>query len=252
MFAKKSITQRGAAPQKSAEEKAAAKQAAREKKIKHLVRSNGACAEISIAREGIVRNEMYEDGKLYAKWQKIPTNIAIFHPSVYNFMTDFAAMSEEARKALLATKVFEIVVMEKDLQSKPNDKSVLTQIQRMAPYLPQIRKLVITIQIPDKYIADDDAFRASSTRSFLDRLVKELQVCRSLTWMPVTLHLPKSVPHMAKDGYCEYFPVQYLHPFFPFGFRNWCIKSKRERGLTEDADEDMVALITERYFIFNR
>lgn len=163
-------------------------------------------------------------------------------------------MSEEDRNTLLSTKIWEIVVSEEDLKSGGEVKgSVLEQIARIIYYIPQIRKLMITIHIPSEYITNNAAFAKSPAREFLEKLVKELGVCQALVWMSVILVLPESVPATAMSRKQSYkgFPLQYLYPFFCLELKAWCVKIKREGEVMKDVREKLVEFISRRYDNFD-
>lgn len=223
MFARKSIHRQNMLPTPSPDEKAKAGKAKQERTIKALVRTLGSFSDVSITTEHVVRNEMTEDGLMYPRRMKIPTTIAIFHPSVYDLVTNLLQMPMEKRQAFLRTKSFAILITEQDFKAGPNDPSVLTQLKRMTPFIHEIRNLSINIDVPVNYTRDNEQFESTPSHTLLCNIVEELQQARALKKMSVVLVLPKNI---TRATHPEKYPLVYLYPFFPLHYENWHIRFK--------------------------
>lgn len=246
MYAKRSIFQQIADGEKNTEHKNPKK----DNKARALVRTPGTYSDVSITSAGIDRNQMWDEGLLYARGKRIPTNIAIFDRSTgYDLVEDLLSMLEEESKTFMATKVFAIRISGADLKSGPNDTSVVPHLRRMDPMVTRIRRLIVNIEIPEEFITSSEKFSGSSSRAVLGAIVEQIQKAQGLSNMSVVLILPKTVK--ATTAWEDY-PIHYVFPFFPLKFKNWVIKYKLAGPghKVVVANRDLDLIVTERHQAF--
>ncbi|KAF8852276.1 hypothetical protein BDZ45DRAFT_678456 [Acephala macrosclerotiorum] len=152
-------------------------------------------AELTVAINGIQRNELVEVSKVFKNGIRFLFCLNIFDAPKYDIVSDLVnSMSPTESSDYLSTRLVEIIVDMRNFNANGSQPTVLNQLDRLASVLNKIQNLSIRIEIAaSQSLTKSKKHHQKSTRAFLLRVVQELRSFASLKYMEVVLAMPEGM-----------------------------------------------------------